>query len=391
MAKKTINLGVVPDGDGGDNLRSAFTKTNENFSELYRDKVNAEAGKQLSDENYTLAEKDKLSGVAVEATKNRADSENADKVHTHVIGDVTGLSTRLSDIGELSQLTTAAKSNLVAAINEAATSGGGGSGGGVSIDDAAGLGNTNVTWSADKSSRELEDKVDKVTGKGLSDTNFTQTEKTKLGGIATEATKNRADSENADKLHSHTTAQITGLDSALAGKADKTTQVIAGTGLTGGGTLADNRTLTVLYGTAAGTAAQGNDSRITGALQTSQVAQVTGTSTTNVMSQKATTDAIANIPSVPKTAAYTVAAADKGKSIDTTANVTIPASVFAVGDVIVVTNTSASDISITPASGVTFRLAGSDSTGVRTLSGYGVATLRMVSNNVWFASGAGLS
>lgn len=44
-------------------------------------------------------------------------------------------------------------------------------------------------------------------------------------------------------------------------------QVIAGTGLTGGGTLAADRTFAVAYGTAAGTAAQGNDSRITGAVQ----------------------------------------------------------------------------------------------------------------------------
>ena len=43
--------------------------------------------------------------------------------------------------------------------------------------------------------------------------------------------------------------------------------VSAGTGLTGGGDLSADRTLTVSYGTAAGTAAQGNDSRITGALQ----------------------------------------------------------------------------------------------------------------------------
>ena len=64
-------------------------------------KVDKVAGKQLSDENYTLAEKEKLSGVAVEATKNRADSENADKFHTHDISDVTDLSTRLNDIDSL--------------------------------------------------------------------------------------------------------------------------------------------------------------------------------------------------------------------------------------------------------------------------------------------------
>src|SRR5678815_1308076 len=47
------------------------------------DKVDKVAGKQLSDKNYTLDEKNKLSGIAVEATKNRADSLNADKEHTH--------------------------------------------------------------------------------------------------------------------------------------------------------------------------------------------------------------------------------------------------------------------------------------------------------------------
>lgn len=44
-----------------------------------------------------------------------------------------------------------------------------------------------------------------------------------------------------------------------------TRQVIAGTGLTGGGDLSADRTLTVAYGTAAGTAAQGNDSRLSDA------------------------------------------------------------------------------------------------------------------------------
>jgi hypothetical protein len=56
---------------------------------------------------------------------------------------------------------------------------------------------------------------------------------------------------------------------ALATKAATTTTITAGTGLTGGGDLSANRTLAVSYGTIAGTAAQGNDSRITGAEQTS--------------------------------------------------------------------------------------------------------------------------
>jgi len=51
---------------------------------------------------------------------------------------------------------------------------------------------------------------------------FTLAEKQKLSGIADEATKNRADSENADKLHDHTVDQVTGLDTVLSGKASTT-------------------------------------------------------------------------------------------------------------------------------------------------------------------------
>jgi len=48
----------------------------------------------------------------------------------------------------------------------------------------------------------------------------------------------------------------------ITGKADKTTTVSAGTGLTGGGDLSANRTLTVSYGTSSTTACVGNDSRL---------------------------------------------------------------------------------------------------------------------------------
>ena len=57
-------------------------------------------------------------------------------------------------------------------------------------------------------------------------------------------------------------------DSAVAlanTKADATRQIIAGTGLSGGGSLTVDRTLAVVYGTTAGTAAQGNDSRLSDA------------------------------------------------------------------------------------------------------------------------------
>lgn len=95
LDKYDVGLGVV------DNTSDADKPVSTAVSDALDDKVDKVAGKQLSDENYTLSEKDKLSGIALEATKNRDDSENADKFHTHVISDVTGLSTRLSDIDAL--------------------------------------------------------------------------------------------------------------------------------------------------------------------------------------------------------------------------------------------------------------------------------------------------
>lgn len=58
---------------------------------------------------------------------------------------------------------------------------------------------------------------------------------------------------------------------ALANKAPTNRLITPGTGLTGGGDLSADRTLAVAYGTSAGTAAQGNDGRIAGAVQASTV------------------------------------------------------------------------------------------------------------------------
>lgn len=53
-------------------------------------------------------------------------------------------------------------------------------------------------------------------------------------------------------------------------------QVISSTGLTGGGALSGDVTLSVVFGSTAGTAAQGNDSRITGAEQSANKAAASG-------------------------------------------------------------------------------------------------------------------
>lgn len=148
-------------------------------------------------------------------------------------------------------------------------------------------------------------------------------------------------------------------------------------------------------GSSAGTVAAGDDARFDtiplDALTTADVVQDTGGDASAVMSQAATTTALGRVPALIKGSSYTVGPGDAGRSIDTTADINIPGSGLSSGDVIVVTNLGAASITITPASGVTLRLAGTTDTGVVTLAPYGMATLRLAGGGDWYVSGAGLS
>lgn len=62
----------------------------------------------------------------------------------------------------------------------------------------------------------------------------------------------------------------------LTAKANTAITISAGTGLTGGGDLSTNRSISANFGTTSGTIAQGNDSRITGAEQTANKGAVSG-------------------------------------------------------------------------------------------------------------------
>jgi len=81
---------------------------------------------------------------------------------------------------------------------------------------------------------------------------------------------------NVDNTSDTSKPISTATQTALNGKASTATTITAGTGLTGGGDLTTNRTISASFGTAAGTIAQGNDSRITGAEQTTNKGAVNG-------------------------------------------------------------------------------------------------------------------
>lgn len=99
-----------------------------------------------------------------------------------------------------------------------------------------------------------------------------------------------------------------------------------------------------------------------------------------------------NIPQNAKTASYTLLASDVGKSIpNTTGGWTVNNSVFAAGDVVLLYNRSGSDQTITQGSGVTMRLAGTATTGSRTLAQRGLATIYFDSASDCSVSGPGVT
>ena len=89
-------------------------------------------------------------------------------------------------------------------------------------------------------------------------------------------------------------------------------------------------------------------------------------------------------PTVPQsyqTVGINLTAAQAGTVVDTNSGVTVPASVFAVGNIVTIYNRdSSATITITQGTGLTMRLVGDGGTGNRTLDPYGMAT-------IWFRSG----
>lgn len=180
LDKYDVGLGLV------DNTADADKPVSTAVAAALTNKVDKAAGKVLSDENYTTADKDKVAGIQAGAQVNAV---------TSVSGRIGAVTLTKEDVGL------------------------------PNVDNTTDINKPISTATASA----LSGKVDKVSGKGLSESDYTTAEKTKLAGVAAEATKNRADSENADKVHSHAIGQVDGLSAALLTKFEKT-DVVQSTG-----------------------------------------------------------------------------------------------------------------------------------------------------------------
>jgi hypothetical protein len=118
---------------------------------------------------------------------------------------------------------------------------------------------------------------------------------------------------------------------------------------------------------------------------------------TNAITGGSISDSVGNVRSIAirnTATSYVLTAADNGQMVSiTTGSVTVNSGVFAspFGQTVSVYNNAVTSMSILAGAGVTLRLAGTLSTGTRTLARYGVATMICVASNTFVVSGAGLS
>lgn len=130
---------------------------------------------------------------------------------------------------------------------------------------------------------------------------------------------------------------------------------------------------------------------VTGAVTLQSTLAVTGA----VTGSSSIADSIGNVRSTiinDETSAYVLVATDNDKCVSiTTGGVTVPSGVLTAGNKVTIYNNSGSSQTITEGSGVTLRLAGTASTGNRTLAQYGLATVLCVATDNFVIVGNGLS
>jgi hypothetical protein len=183
-----------------------------------------------------------------------------------------------------------------------------------------------------------------------------------------------------------TTGVIKAINVGTGGTAGSTTTIAIGpvTATTTAATATFNTATTVAIANTSGTAL-------------SVAGNITGA---NLVATTGVFDIIGNVRTVVQNsnaaATYTLVASDAGKHINypgASGNVAVPISVFAAGDVVTIFNNQAANILIVQNTSVTLRLAGTASTGNRTLTQYGLSSVLCITGGAtptFVISGAGL-
>lgn len=194
MAKQSILLGEL--------MKSAVAKLNENFTELYEhvslitNKVDKEAGKGLSENDYTTAEKNKLAGIDSAAQVNVLEGVKVNGTTLTPTDKVVNID--LSSYAQKTDISSVYKyKGSVASVSELPTTNN-------TTGDVYNVLDTdmNYSWTGSEwdplgsvtdlsdyvkttqMNTALENKVDKVTGKGLSTNDYTTDEKNKLASLS---------------------------------------------------------------------------------------------------------------------------------------------------------------------------------------------------------------
>jgi hypothetical protein len=112
------------------------------------------------------------------------------------------------------------------------------------------------------------------------------------------------------------------------------------------------------------------------------------------------TDKYLDVPGVPVSASRSIDYLDRGQALECltpeVSAITVPNEdtlgyEFPLGTTISIINVGNVNLSITPASGVTLVLSGTNTTGTRTVANWGCATIRRLVKNNWIVLGAGVS
>lgn len=123
------------------------------------------------------------------------------------------------------------------------------------------------------------------------------------------------------------------------------------------------------------------------ATQTLTNKTITGLASASTVNDSAGTGYSIGFRKCPQSTNTTAAISDVGKQLYVSATTTIPSGVFTAGDWFRIINSSNATVTITQGTGTTLRLAGSATTGSRTLAVYGVALVNCVGSETFYVSG----